>query len=197
MGLYYMRQLGILENKMILRVSDSFSRADNPSIIGSADTGQSWTVLTGATWGVNSNKAYASAAYGGSCAWINSALSNCTVSATFDIYATSSGLIVRKNATIDIATLNCISLRSTLAGDVLLQRWDNGTPTTIGSITGLTLTNGDIWSLECVGSTIKAYQNGILRINATEASHTINTRHGLMASNTTVPRFGNFKVGAI
>jgi len=191
-----MRQLGILENKRILRVSDSFDRPDNASIMDRTDTGQVWNVLLGAAWGIVSNTAYASTPYGGSCVWCNSGISNCRVSSVFSAYASSSGIIARKDSTNDINTLKCISLRATSNG-ATLQRWDFGSPTTIGSVSDLTLINGDIWTLECNGNSIKAYQNGILRMEATESAYMTNTRHGLMASGTIAPRFDNFTVEVI
>lgn len=47
----------LLMQKAKLKVFDGFNRDNNAISIGKADTGQTWTVNTGA-WGISSNKAY-------------------------------------------------------------------------------------------------------------------------------------------
>lgn len=50
--------LGLLGvEKKILRVSDTFPRADSAVSLGSAETGQIYQVVSG-TWGISANKAY-------------------------------------------------------------------------------------------------------------------------------------------
>lgn len=40
-----------------VKLWDTFNRADSASTLGSADTGQAWTAVSG-TWGISSNKGY-------------------------------------------------------------------------------------------------------------------------------------------
>lgn len=45
-------------------------------------------------------------------------------------------------------------------GTALIVRYDNGTPTQVGStVTGLTIAAGDVWMLQAAGSVISLYQN--------------------------------------
>jgi hypothetical protein len=74
-------------------VSDTFTRADSTSVIGSADTGQAWSQVSG-TWGINSNRGYQSSGGSQDICVIDSGLTSVDMSCdeTFDTQP-DSGLV--------------------------------------------------------------------------------------------------------
>jgi hypothetical protein len=66
-----------------------------------------------------------------------------------------------------------------------------GTFTSIGSYAA-TLTNGDVARIQCVGSTIKAFINGVERISVTNTAITTGLYTGIRSTQSSTARYDNF-----
>lgn len=166
-------------------VFDNFNRADNASVLGTANTGQAWVPLVG-TWGISVNQAYVAVVVGNPIAVVDSGLSNSTVNASIPVAGNDVGLVMR-------ATDASNYIRFIIETNVFyLQKCVVGAFTTIASIAG-TLVNGDQLSVSVSGSVFTAYKNGVFILTGTDAFNSSATKHGITAVNSTV-RLDDFKV---
>lgn len=67
------------QSKTKRTMKDSFNRADNATILGNLDTGQTWTAAVG-TWGIRSNQAYSATDASGNLVWVDAATTVFTAS---------------------------------------------------------------------------------------------------------------------
>lgn len=169
--------------------SDNFDRADNPSNLGVADTGQAWEVVSG-TWGIIGNTAYTSVAVAStSYAVLESGESDCEVSCTLAAGVSNArNRIVFRYSDPD----NLFYIVPTTTGYSLSKR-QAGSISTIGSYTK-TLQSGDVMKIRMSGENIKFYVNDILAVETNQAFNKSATKHGLGCYNSTLGRFDNFKV---
>jgi hypothetical protein len=111
------------------------------------------------------------------------------ISATFS-GANFTGLVFKRNS--NPATNDFYVLR--INSSVLqLYRNSGGSFTSLSSVSS-TNNVGDILSVECIGTTIKFYQNGVLKGTVTDATLTANTGYGLYSSNNTTSSFDDFQI---
>lgn len=80
--------------------------------------------------------------------------------------------------------------------------WDlfvniGGSFTTIGNSYAAAAVNGDVARIECIGSTIKGYVNGVERASATDTQITSGLYAGLRAQQSLAMRYDNFAAGDI
>lgn len=178
-------------------VSDTFDRADSTTSLGTADTGQAWTVLTGATWGVQTNRAYMGGGGDHNPAIVESGASDVKVSAT--VYPNTDnprgGLSFR---VVDVS--NFFFLRS-YATVWQLNVTEAGTTTTIAQ-SSVSPVGGQAHAVEitCSGSTITCKVDGATIITATSSLFLTATKHGLENANGSfygATRWDNFKVEAL
>ncbi|HJP81468.1 MAG TPA: hypothetical protein VJ841_03695 [Candidatus Saccharimonadales bacterium] len=107
---------------------------------------------------------------------------------------TSMGVFARS----DLAGNNFYLLRSNGTSWNLFTNI-SGTFTSIGSYAA-TLANGDVARIQCVGSIIKAFINGVERISVTNAAITTGTYTGIRSTQSSTARYDNFTasdVGAL
>ncbi|MEK4910570.1 hypothetical protein [Niallia sp. FSL M8-0099] len=182
------------KTKMIFK--DDFNRA-NSDVLGNGwqyyNTGSGF--LT--TFCIDNNTAAPKSAITSANAFQDCGVSdNLKISVKFVAYANFSGITFRRSSDPLVNTM--LSLRSVDGSTMRVDRWVGGSNnTTIMTLSGLTLVNGDVWSVECNGSEIKVYQNGVLRGTVVEASGQSNTSHGIMASGNLTARFDDFTVEEI
>lgn len=161
-------------------VSDTFTRADNSTSLGSAETGQAWNALVG-TWGVISGTAYTSVATAQSIAVIDTASTNADAQAT--VGGGNQGLVV--------GLVDASNYYTSDSG--IIYRCVAGAFTNIGG-GALTLAAGNVMRLVRAGNQISLYRNGTLLASVTDSSLTTGTKHGLRIHNSATVRLDNFTV---
>lgn len=170
--------------------SDTFTRADNTSVIGNAEVGGAWTALIGAlsSWGISSNQAYSAAGANNITIYQSTTASDCTVSITLSVWSGQMGLWCR----ITDAS-NFIRLLEA-GGTIFLEKIVAGVSSTLGS-TAIVLASGDTLSLVMSGNSIVAKRNGTTIITASDAFNATATKHGFgWSAGSLTGRFDNFLV---
>lgn len=159
-------------------ITDNFNRA-NQNPLGSSSEGWSWAVLVDTVFQIVSN-----AANGGttaeSVARAESDLSssNHYVQATIGGAPLNWGLLARfSSSVVDTYYL----AQATSATTLDLYSRVAGTFNLIGTAGSLTIIATDIIKLQCNGTTISVFQNGVSRISVTDSAIAGNTRTGMRA----------------
>lgn len=156
--------------KTATTITDTFTRADNASSLGSTDTGQAWTVLSG-TWGIASNRASNTPPGGANVvAVVDGGSANQVVQAR--IYTVNAGYVYRA---IDDANHFMVSVNS--SGNGTIYRKTAGGYTVLGGITA-SAAAGSLWQVEVVGSQHRYYVNGTFLVSLTDSAHSTGTRAG-------------------
>lgn len=169
-------------------VTDSFTRADSAVSLGTSDSGHAWTAH-GATWGVASGRGYQAVADGTyHAASVNASVADGKVQATLAASAIG-GICARLSD-----DSNFLHLEFGGANDFTLYKRVAGVFTSLGTFTA-TPAAGDVIALECRGTSLTAYLNGVARITATDAFNSSATRWGLSTQNITI-RYDDFTVTA-
>lgn len=160
--------------------SDNFNRSDSTTVVG-------WTELAD-DWSIKSNQLAPGLTTTGVILYASPL-------DTVDQYA---------EITLSVATTTSMGVfaRSDIGGnDFYLLRnnatsWNlfsnvAGTFTSIGSYTAAPV-NGDVARIQCVGTTIKAFINGIERISVTDATVTTGLYTGVRSTQSSTARYDNF-----
>jgi hypothetical protein len=162
--------------------SDDFSRADSTSL------GAGWVEVSG-DWSIISNRLSSGNAGGTVILRAAGAMATSDHSVTVTIAATaavSHGIWARGNSNISQGYL----WRNDGTGWTMFSVV-GGSFTSIGSFAGAAVA-GDVAKLEAVGSAIKGYVNGTLRVSVTDTAVTTGTSVGLRAESTSSLRFDDF-----
>lgn len=154
---------------------DSFSRANTTSALGTATSGQSWTVEAG-TLGIVDNKAYAPGA-GNNKSHI-ALTADIDARMNWDTISTGGYLTFRR---VDASNFWRMTIFS---GTVQLQVIVSGNVAQSWNVTQ-TVTNGDEMRVRARGNSIQVYQNGMLVIDIYDGRHATATGVGLQISETT------------
>ncbi|GEM_PF-2675138 len=172
-------------------IKDTFTRADDATTLGSAETGQVWAVNSG-TWGISSNKGQLvtgqAARY--DFAYINSGKTDFVADLTLSTVEDEEGICV---AYVD--DTHCMWTAYSGA-NLWLARKSGGAASGVASA-AVTKANGDVLRVIKVGTSIKIYVNGVLKISytLTEAENIAfgsATKQGIYALNATTGRFDNW-----
>lgn len=166
-----------------LLVSDDFNRADQVDL-GTAPTGQVWS--TG-NWDIASNQAKPHVASTGF-ALVQSGVANHRVEAAIFTTTGTTGLAAR------YASPSQYLYLQVTPGSFLIQQ-HNPSNTTLASA-ARTVALGDIVRIDCIGSTVNVYQNGVLFLTATTTALT-GTQVGLGGATDATTRIDNFKAYAL
>lgn len=163
-------------------VSDTFNRADSTTSLGTADTGQVWTVpTTGAVWGISANRAYLTNTTAQSLAVVETGVADCTVSVTMPVVG-DAGLCFRVIDDNNNFVLTASQLYKRVAGSFTAV------------VTFSTIVAGDRVSVVLSGATIVVKVNGADVASTTDTYNQTATRHGLRSHGATAPRFDDFTV---
>lgn len=180
-----------LLNTMGVLAYDSFNRVDNAAALGTADTGQTWTVLQG-TWGISSNQACLITSAGArNRIVINGLPANVSITITFSVNTVLSRLMFRH-----VDTSNYLQFINLSGSSYALYKVVAGVATMLGSF-ATTPANGDVLNVTLNGSSIIAKLNGAQVISVTETFNQTATQHGFTTDNDTIFRMDNFKVEAV
>lgn len=166
--------------------ADSFNRADSTTNLGSTDSGttQAWVQNAG-TWGIQTNRAYISAA-ASSIATINGAADFSVLDVEVDVWTSGDAWLVFRFSD----TSNYLRFGGTVGGSPQFDVVSGGVVTRTDVATA-TLAQADELRVRCTGSVIECFVDDLLVLCVTETTHQTNTRVGMMTTST-VPRFDNF-----
>ncbi|MBO0959564.1 hypothetical protein J1P26_07430 [Neobacillus sp. MM2021_6] len=166
---------------MTVIVSDSFNRADNPTSLGVADTGQVWETYGTYPWGIINNQAYG-AINGDKWAVIDT--NNSDVVIQFSI-------VISHNYNKPVWRFTDSRNYYFIEGSGVYKRV-NGTNSQIGS-TGAGMGNDTVIKIKIMSNTHEIYYNGELKFTFTDNTFLTQTKHGFaLYANTT--RYDNFLV---
>jgi hypothetical protein len=176
--------------------ADTFTRADNPTVLGSTEVGAKLWVQPAGNYGVIGNQLYQSSALTNKIAVVDAGVSDCTITVTIPVWDST---LASKGAG--------IAFRSTAGAtlDYLEFIPDNGTgfqlaKAVAGAYTNLatgafTPVNGDVMKVVLLGPSIKVYQNGNLIVSISDATGQTNTYHGVcMGIGSSLGRWDNFSI---
>jgi hypothetical protein len=178
-------------------VSDTFSRADSTTALGTADTGQTWVAGVG-TYGISGNKAYPVSAGDGDRAVIETGVVGQKVTATVTVGATTgTGPSVSLIARATDASNGYLFNLSNNTAQARIFKMVAGAYTVLGGAVTANVVDGDAESLSVKGATITVLKNGVVILTTTDSTFTTGTKAGFRvgASSGTV-RYDDFKVQA-
>lgn len=153
-------------------VTDTFARADSPSSLGTADTGQTWTIRQG-VFGIVSQTVYAPSG-----STLGIATIPCDADTVVLIQVThidtrgNSGIVFRWTD-----NNNYWRLFADGSGAIFLQKVSGGTASTVWS--GSSFAAGDQIGASLNGSTIKVLKNNAVLTTVTDAFNSTSAAHGL------------------
>jgi hypothetical protein len=176
--------------------SDTFTRADNPTVLGSTEVGGLAWVQPAGNYGIIGNQLYQSSALTNKIAVVNAGVADCTITVTIPVWDST---LASKGAG--------IAFRSTAGAtlDYLEFIPDNGTgfqlaKAVAGAYTNLatgafTPVNGDVMKVILLGTSIRVLQNGVQVVAVTDATGLTNTYHGVcMGIGSSLGRWDNFSI---
>lgn len=174
--------------------SDAFTRADSAVTLGSADTLQPWTTVTG-TAGISSNTAYFAALSGGVGLSYVRSLAGGDVQVTLSTVADGCGVVFR---------LQDASNYWKAVVNVGSTRWDvyqvvAGVATLKGSTGVANVSNGVTVKIRAEGTTITIYIDGVAKTltpTISDATLQYQPNAGLYAASTSA-RFDNFSASVV
>jgi hypothetical protein len=145
-------------------VTDSFNRA-NAGTLGTADTGQTWALLSGSA-AIVSNQAVGGG--GGGVAVIDALAADFTLTATVVAVAGDPGIVIRATDTSNYILITNSGIVRKVAGTDIPIRTDS-----------LGLVNGSVVRIEAYGPNITVYKDGVLKYVVGENFNVTATKHGL------------------
>jgi hypothetical protein len=151
-------------------LSDTFTRADSASVLGAAESGQTYTFFGGGVWGISSNRAYMSTATNGGVAYANTGIANGTITCDVEFRANGDGIMFRGIG----ASLNDGWLCYLATGSIQLLVPGFGSAAINAASTH---TVGVTYQIKVVfsGTAISIYDNGVLKGSTTSATNQSNT----------------------
>jgi hypothetical protein len=165
-------------------VGDSFSRADNAALLGTANTGQVWATASG-SWKVAGKAAQPQSA-GNNIATIETATADhwVTVAITYPATTGTRCVVARYSDNSNFYRYGIF------AGVLALQKVVAGVATTISTPTG-TITSGMSIGIRCSGSTIDLYLNHLLVATVRDTALAAGTKAGIQ-DNSATSRYDTF-----
>lgn len=170
-----------LLNALHFLCGDLFNRTDSTTSLGTATSGQTWSVLTGG-FGIIGKKAYVPIDANNSKAVLDIGISDFYAGVEFPVVGTQSWFIFRCTDDSNYFRLG------NLNGNIRLQTIIAGTSTEL-SLMDL-CSNGDRVSVQCNGSIIQIFINGMFKYQVTSTFNQTATKIGIQ-TNQTIVRFAN------
>lgn len=173
-----------------LVVADTFTRADDPTTLGSATSGATYTAIAGPTnvLGIIGNKCY-NVTTGNCRSTIDAGVTDHISSIRIDTKSAEMYLMVRY---IDSSNYVRIGVTSS-AGQLKYQRITSGSAV-VDTQLGVTPVNGDDLTVRCVGGQISVFLNDVLISTITETQGLTATLVGIAMVGTLGGRLDNYIV---
>lgn len=165
--------------------TDNFNRTDTTNNIGTpSDGGSAWSQISG-TWGITTNRAYASASPGQDICVLETSESTGYVQVTFTTVSSSAGVVARMT---DNSNYLLVSI---VPGTITMHKRVAGSFTTLGSYASGA--SGDTVKFTYNSSNnLEAFLNGVSRISVTDSAGSANTKVGIRVATDTLSRFDDF-----
>lgn len=175
-------------SRVVTVAFDTFTRADSAVSLGTAESGQAWSALSG-TWGISGNQARIATLSGANtdAAVVDAGVSDCLVTVTMATVGGTPRLVFRATD-----ASNCFFVDVQGASATKMYRRQAGANNEIASTTTL-VPNGGILSVRLNGADIRAALNGVELFSVTSAFNQTATKHGL-GGTATDARFDDFRV---
>ncbi len=161
----HLRRVAFLNLAAVL---DSFTRADSATLLGTGETGQSYIASVG-TWGISSNRAYSASDADGNVATMDALLNDGTFAVTLngDLTATNYRSPAFLFRYLDVSNFLMVRL---LGGACDLFKRDLAAYTVLATAATTTADATD-YRIEvvCLGTSVKVYLDGVLKITHTLA----------------------------
>jgi RHS repeat-associated protein len=176
-------------------VTDSFARAPSATALGSADTGQVWTAVGTANFGISGNGggAYLATTSGGS-ASLDETTGAANGSITFNQTGNGMGVVFRGDGTannyweaVPVAAYTVWALQEVVGGAVV-QNIATGAHTCCNAL--------QVVTVRFSGSAVSLAINGVVAATATDSQLTGNTKVGLFGSGASAGRLTSFDFSA-
>lgn len=169
--------------------SDDFNRADNSSSLGSpSDGGGAYTVVN--TLGINSNQAYVASPVGKAIAVLEASAADVDVQLT--VATVNSQFVVARYTDSDnyvVAVCNNFNVE--------IGKIEAGAYTNLSGTLVLAVSAGDVFKLECNGSALELFVNGVSKRTATSSFNSTATKHGFLIDNNSTTRIDDLSVTAL
>lgn len=172
-------------------VSDTFTRADSATTLGSADTGHAWTAYAG-TWGISTNRAYQAAFGTDAPVAVDSGRADCTVRVTL---AVIQGITAAVGLTFRLSDASNWFRLVMSSDSLVLQKNTAGSLTVVTSV-AVTRVDGMKLKVILAGSGISCYADDVLKFTVSDSHNATATRHGLNVHSNNVARLDDFFVEA-
>jgi hypothetical protein len=153
-------------------VNDGFTRADNNSTLGQADSGQLWKAVTG-TWGIRDDEAYVVTPHANnrSLAVIDMGAGDGTVKVSFPHTSSGSGLVFRYKNSVNFWQIEAVTDYATWN----VRKVVDGQSTSFGNVGTVATGAGTTISVRMQGPTIDIFVNGVKKLTLTDTS--LQTEH--------------------
>lgn len=172
--------------------SDTFTRADSTSSLGTpSDGGSAWVAQSG-QWGIATNRGYK---FSDSNVWQHATLeassSSVDVQVTVQTFRDGAGVIARVQNSQNLLNFHGFSGTGYRVYKVVANSW-----TQLGTTNAGTPASGDVYKLTVDGSNnIKGYIGGSLMVDAgADSAGSTNTLHGLISYVGDTTRFDDFSI---
>lgn len=183
--------IGFQLKKKVL-VFDSFTRADSATSLGKANTGQTWSALSG-TWGIISNQAYLASVISAAVAVVNALIPDvsltCSVTLSPTLNRANAGLILRCIDDNNYILIAIAKAGTGTADAIEIYKRDAGTFTALASLSNAGNINGTTYEFKVItnGNQISVYRDGVLKVSHTlsgadATKYSTPTRYGLRES---------------
>lgn len=174
------------------QVTDTFTRADSSTTLGSTESGGfAYSVLGSGVYGINTNKAAPISSSTDNPAYIDVGTPDALVSVVVDTFpggANEQGVYFRIVSTAAWWRF----IRST--SSIILQRRVASSNTTVATKSE-TFANGDIFSVRCWGDTIQCFKNGVRIFSVVDSANNSATKFGFgCGTGSASARFDSFNV---
>ena len=177
--------------------TDNFNRADSSTLGTPSDAGSDWVAQTASNaWGIVSNTARENGGANQSTAVLESSVADVQVQSTLTVISGDSGLVARS-----VNDSNYILLAIRNAGTNRMQIFKRvaGSFTSLATYT-TAVSAGVPFRLDTDSADLLAgYENGTLRLSATDTAGSTNTQHGMRngALTDTTGRWDDFSITEI
>lgn len=162
-----------------ISITDSFTRADSTSALGTTTTGSKTWVQTAGTWGIATNKAYVSSGTASQVciAAVDATVADCTIAATFTAGAASNtGLAFRVT---DASNFYQVDTHVGGTASIAMFKCVGGAFTAISIPATAAFVSGDVLTVVLLGSSITLKKNGTTFATVTDSTFTTQTKHGM------------------
>ena len=173
-------------------ITDTFTRSNSPSSMGSTEGGELAWEYYGGVWGIFGNAVYKSSGAGDSKAFVNNQRADITLEATLPAVDPGSAIMWRNSAD----NLNCYIIYIGTGGTAFSFKQVAGAYGAIIANYG-TFNTGDTLKVAAVGNVHTIYRNGAQIGTFTDSFNNTATRHGFRTDasfGSATGRYDNFKL---